>query len=395
MNFRTLLTGLLLFPLLTFSQHVENVRTDPDNALGGSVSQLFDSVNYIPLETKKESIFGQIDKLIVTDEYFFILDHSMDQILIFRKNGRFHAKVQMQRIVKTNNIEGLGINTFAVDAYNKHILVNHRTRQESVFFFSYDGVFIKEQRGLHLELFGAIDSSNYLVTALGDMHDDKGGFGNYAVMDTGLTYFRKFLFSKQPNIRVNIPGSISQLPGKASVIMSRPYDYSIYEVAAEGVQQQLKLTFPMINTLPSYFFDSAFVDKQAVFLRTSDHKAVLGLVNLLASGNTLAFSLFSLRNFYPGAYIYSKRSGNLYAVRNISTDSAHHFLPCVGMGGAIAGADQTAYYAEIPAYHFLARYEENAKNRNLHYPAEIKALYQSLKRNSNAVIIKLKPKVEI
>src|SRR5689334_22569280 len=76
------------------SSKTETLRIDPSNAVGGNASDFFTEVNYIPLETTGESLFGSISKLEITDDYFIIFDYNTHAILIFNKDGKFHAKIK-------------------------------------------------------------------------------------------------------------------------------------------------------------------------------------------------------------------------------------------------------------------------------------------------------------
>src|SRR5690606_21767460 len=92
------LSIILLLLFLNFnkakSQFERIVRIDPQSAKGGKVLDIFDSVSYIPLETTKESQFGEINQLIVTEENYIILDNrTTNCILIFTKDGKFKAKI--------------------------------------------------------------------------------------------------------------------------------------------------------------------------------------------------------------------------------------------------------------------------------------------------------------
>ncbi|MEO9021742.1 MAG: 6-bladed beta-propeller [Ginsengibacter sp.] len=64
-----IILSFILCSVLSIAQPT-TIRIDPANARGGTTSQIFDEVNYIPLETTKESLFGQIDQLAVTEKYF-------------------------------------------------------------------------------------------------------------------------------------------------------------------------------------------------------------------------------------------------------------------------------------------------------------------------------------
>lgn len=75
------------------SSKVISLRIDPSNAKGAKVSEVFKNVKFIPLETTKESLFGNIDILEVCPGYFVIYDFDTNSILVFESNGRFHVKI--------------------------------------------------------------------------------------------------------------------------------------------------------------------------------------------------------------------------------------------------------------------------------------------------------------
>src|SRR3569833_2319900 len=93
------LTGyLLVFMLLIMqtmhAQQVEKLRIDPSQAYGGKVSEYFEQVNYIPLETTKESLFGDINQLAITDSSFVITDMDTRAVLFFTRKGRYITKTR-------------------------------------------------------------------------------------------------------------------------------------------------------------------------------------------------------------------------------------------------------------------------------------------------------------
>jgi hypothetical protein len=72
---------------------LDKIMLDPSSGVGGTASQIYDEVDYIPLETTKESLFGEISQLQITDKYFIILDKETDAILFFNRDGSFHHKI--------------------------------------------------------------------------------------------------------------------------------------------------------------------------------------------------------------------------------------------------------------------------------------------------------------
>jgi len=65
-----ILFSLVLFANSTKAQSPQKIRIIPKQAYGGPVSKFFDSIEYVPLETNKESLFGDINRLTITDESY-------------------------------------------------------------------------------------------------------------------------------------------------------------------------------------------------------------------------------------------------------------------------------------------------------------------------------------
>src|SRR5690606_34741442 len=61
------------------------IRIDPATSMGGTVSDIFEEVRFIPLETTKESLFSRIGDMQVTDRYFIIYDHNGNNVVIYTK----------------------------------------------------------------------------------------------------------------------------------------------------------------------------------------------------------------------------------------------------------------------------------------------------------------------
>jgi hypothetical protein len=72
------------------------IRVDPANARDNLVaSELLESIKYIPLESKEESLFGEISQLIIYKDRFYILDENHTQaVYCFDSQGRFIYKIK-------------------------------------------------------------------------------------------------------------------------------------------------------------------------------------------------------------------------------------------------------------------------------------------------------------
>lgn len=113
---------------------IREIRIDPRSAFDEEnyAEDVFSSVKFIPLETKKECEFGKIDQLEVTKDFFIILDASVSTvnlkvqsaILIYTHEGKFYAK-----------ITGEDIHYITVNQSSKEIsFVNQKTS----YYFTYD-----------------------------------------------------------------------------------------------------------------------------------------------------------------------------------------------------------------------------------------------------------------
>lgn len=80
------------------------LRIDPSRAKGVAVSQVFDEVKFIPLETNGESLFGTISQLSVTEHNFILYDYDTKAVLIFDKAGKYIAKVNSSKIEKGDKV---------------------------------------------------------------------------------------------------------------------------------------------------------------------------------------------------------------------------------------------------------------------------------------------------
>lgn len=56
------------------------------------LSQLIDSVVYIPLETSENCLIGRISKIVYSERCFYILDDTANCLFKFDESGRFLSK---------------------------------------------------------------------------------------------------------------------------------------------------------------------------------------------------------------------------------------------------------------------------------------------------------------
>lgn len=251
-----ILTSLMLFFLMGLFVHaqdhpVHKIRLDPDNARGGNVSDFFEDVSFIPLETNKESLFGQIYQMQVTNECLIIYDSETNAILIFEHNGKFRAKINRR---KPNEYFG----SFTLNRDDHEIILNTK---ELLLFYDYNGVFLREQkidlnlgRILHL---GKDSSPRY---ALHINRPTKASKEDSIAYDLAFTdnfeELTKELFPYNPRnewYQYNLPQNIFTDQGDGTFMFSFPYRYNVFEMSSKGIIQEFNFVFPEKHSLPFGF----------------------------------------------------------------------------------------------------------------------------------------------
>jgi len=70
------------------------IHVNPEQSSTKSISEIFHEVHYIKLETNKESIFGNVGKLIIYKNRLYILDKkAMKNIYVFSMDGKFLYRI--------------------------------------------------------------------------------------------------------------------------------------------------------------------------------------------------------------------------------------------------------------------------------------------------------------
>jgi hypothetical protein len=105
-----------------------------------SINELFGEFEYISLETSKESIFGEIKKLIVYDDKYYILDNKLRRIFVFQHDGTFVHTIGR---IGQGPGEYTHIEDFQIDEVNSRIII--LGYPSILYFYDFDGNFIEQK----------------------------------------------------------------------------------------------------------------------------------------------------------------------------------------------------------------------------------------------------------
>jgi hypothetical protein len=397
---KTLLLAAFCFSLVMKMSGQGNlrIRVNPDEATGGAASEIFEEINYIPLETKKVSVFGKIDQLYVTDSLFLILDHDVNAILIFNKNGKFHSKIEGGSESKTYH--PLGIQAFVVDEEKAEI--KYKLGETRLIVYNFNGEKVREEttiRSKQVYIFPNDEVVFFHYNSNDKNNQDE--FSNELVWQrNGHTYQSALSYSiKNPVIATSDWVFKTGTPfyeGENDTIAfySRPFDYTIYQVSPKAFIEKYSFLFPVSFSLPLDFrTNQEYHGKRFMVLREKYSKAVVAITNFNKAGETICFSLLCLTFNKDNTFFYNLESSKLISFDHITPVATNSFLP-VKAGFSFTGIHTTDggyFYSSVSSADMFNAKSINS-NRNLKYPGAINAYFNKGSKNDNPVIVQLKVK---
>lgn len=110
-----------------FKKEITSININPDNTVDLHLSEIIDSLTYIPLETTQDSYMKNIDKLIYYKDDLYILDKSTKAIYCFSKDGKFLYKI---RRVGKGPGEYIEIADFLINPFRERLeILDRRSRK--------------------------------------------------------------------------------------------------------------------------------------------------------------------------------------------------------------------------------------------------------------------------
>lgn len=393
-----------------FSQEIPKIRINPDIARGGDISNFFNDIEYIPLETTKESLFGEITEMALTSDSYVVYDWDTKSILFFNKNGRFLRK-----------------RTFSSDAsigisYIKHsnsIVVNVGRPPEyksEIFCFSSIGHPIEP---LQTSKIKELENSGKL-RSIGDGFFVASGNcylapGKNPSTDTTylLSVYKNNSFYKglMPVTQAS-NSAICMLHGYLSLgnvvqdgllYVAMPLTNIVYKVTKDTAQAAFQLVFPRKRVLDvSIIQENSIKEINAVGEALQNNtETILTVSNIFYRKKDLFFKVNPrLYSTYAGSnsegqynFIYDTVNGSLASLERMQSDSTSYYLPIFGQNLRRDGL----YYADdnvftsVSSLQMFTAHEAN-KDRNPKYPDLLQNYFETQTRKSNPVIVRMKLK---
>lgn len=380
------------------------IRIDPDQPTGAPVSKLFSSVTYIPLETTKQSEFGRVDQLCVTDSFYIILDKATNFILLFDKAGKFHRKISGgsknqygtgARNLAVNNEKGQI--TFQDAAFKVHAYdITGRqinTYQDTLFFR--DLIFLNNNTTIY-------HTRNYNRKKLkSDTVDyELKLFSGDKKMAAYFPYQPNNKIIKDEDLMGSSEGSLFKSGSDSLAYFIQCYSDRIMGVTREGVSEAFRFVFPADRTLPKDFLTNpSYFGKRFTYIQTEGKRKVHLIGSFQRLQHLLFFKLWcdDLRGPGTGNFIYDLKNGQLIAGEYLRPDESNNFLP-ITMGSSFATThymmhgfltvDSKAVYTAIASRELFQGRDAIADKKQT-FPAALVNYFSTSSPTSNPVIIQL------
>jgi len=407
LSFITIL--LQLNVTFSYSQDITKIRINPEVANGGKFSELFDSVEFIPLETTKESLFGTTNKLVITDSSYVVGDFDTKSVYFFSINGKFLNKVKLpfdDRLIMDISLEAdkqrVAIRTLNLSNQKgdcKYFYLNGNMQNISItnivkfdyvnqvylgdgFSVIFDNIYLN--RGSK-----ASDSVSHMIQILKD----------------NRKYISYLPFSQSTHkLLCRLIGGYSLAWGhplivnKSMFYLSEPLSHRVYKVTKDSIQPIFQFVLPSNRLISQDIITNNSIKSvdSLVDLITYDNKLILQISNISYVDNYLYFkfmpkvflSSLSSESEFQYNFLLDK-SNKLISFERITQDNTNFYLPIIGHTGKRDGLEiyKDKLYTSLSSLEMFNNYD---KSKESIYSDILKNYFKNENRKSNPVIIKYK-----
>ncbi len=350
------------------------------------LKNIFKSLSYTRLETRKNSLIGVITKIIIYKNRIYISDNN-NKIFIFSKTGKLINSIY-------ENGRGPGeyvfFRDFAIDKINAELIL---TEQGLLKFLYYDlnGVFHKEEQ--FKERFSRFFVKNNFIYLFADNTTNIGNSisvnDNLIITSKDLKYYSSFFPIPKSKMDYGLYGiqPFSEFDNKLSLLM--PYTDTVIFISPDTVSPRYYFDYGK-NKVPYDVFKSVETNipgRMRVIINKLNKMLENGYAysskNFLETYSTIFFK-FSYRGIQ--SVFYSKTSETIYISKNFINDIDH-----IPYKPPIAATDSEFVSVLEPAD--IIEHYKKIKNK---YPANelntIKQLVDSITEFDNPILVFAKTK---
>lgn len=409
-----LVSSFCLVFSMSYSQGVEVLRIDPSRAYGSAVSEYFDNIEYIPLETTKESLFGYVSELIVTDSSIVVYDYDTKSVLFFTLNGKFLKKVSRR---------GNLIPNYAfLDFSTKKVVILDASpsgNAKEMAFYNLNGTYsgsqplIKEIKDKMLRAI-YLDRDLYAIYnrpyEKGDSFKGEDSVFYYINLASSSGVKNLIPYARSSNLAMlkltaERPWFRNPPIQNGAFYFSTPLDNQVFRIAKDSAVKMFQFVFPAAYQVDRQLFKIKDESKIDSILKKGNwfkDNSILNVSNIIVLKDRIMFKTETGSFGFYGAdgnvvnrnFIYHTSSGRLTALERITPDSSTFYLDfiepqTISFKGVTYKNDYL--YTHISSLKMFAAWE-STRAKNPQYPAILQEYFKTQNRKSNPVIVKMKLK---
>ncbi|MFW6275088.1 MAG: 6-bladed beta-propeller [bacterium] len=263
------------------------------------------NVEFVPLETDENFLIGQVNKILVYNDIFYVLDKSSKQIFVFDMSGKFIQKIG---VYGRGPGEYIRLNDFIVDTSRNRILTLDSYQRKILMYDLTDGKSLGE---IKLDFWATnftMVGNNTLFFFMKNTYFQN--YENYSLVSLNLKDLSKkeyFLEIDEYNVTLSYHYSMY----KSNNVYYCPYLKDVvYEIEEDGVIPAVKFNFGdhkiSEEKLKSFRLNNGKNLTQVLF----DNDCTYGIKNFLESDNFLSFKI-KIQN-KSTLVVYCKETGNYH-----------------------------------------------------------------------------------
>ncbi|KAF2080128.1 6-bladed beta-propeller [Flavobacterium sharifuzzamanii] len=340
------------------------------------MSDLVDSVSYLPLETTEKSLIGAVDDIVSCKDRIFILDtYRGKNVYVFDKQGKF--------VFKLPNGKGPGEILRPYDlAVNekKRMLYVYDAESERIVSYNWDGQFIKDQKTpIRFKNFEYTNDSSFLILAY--LNDNIGlpeeeSKSQLFVVDTTFKIMSHGFPYKEIETKNRFFLNSHLRSGANNLAYSPRFGNEIYEFQNDSVfKKKYKLDFGD-DALTE---DEFFVDTN-VFLKNEKKEGYKYFMGDYVENANDAFFKINIGNNMPMLLFYDLKTKRTVSGSTFALDN-----PNIPFFSTPAASENNAFVTVVESI-YIAQLKKD-KRRYDKLPLDLKSEFKAITENSNPVIM--------
>lgn len=379
-------------------------RIDPQLAVAVKASDLYESVEYIPLQLPNTLKVGMISRMVVIGNRWVIYDLDSKTTFIFDDNGKYINSLAPKKVAAH---AGLSISVPEGNIYNSFSIIEAKGKSfiligsnKKFLYYDLDGNFVRADLIFESTPLLIFPDSTRLFR---NFSEDNIQYATYALVGkSGSQKFHPYNLDKFANDEFYAQGSgFYPSRDKKTVLFVDYYSYKVEEISQNGVKEKYQFIFPNTHSLPSDFSENPIYKNKKWDYFIENKQAIYGIHNLVEVGDYLYFSLASYSKSASDKKNLALHipSQKLYSLQHVIPDDSTYNLPTNDalygnyfLGKGFYAYDSKYLYTIISPLS-MSKFNEENKERTKVYP-ELLLKNIALGAKGNPVIVKINPKTK-